>query len=517
MCKKLFVSILLSLLFLPAVSFAQTAPTIEPEIILNQLKQQEQFQKLSSEEQKQMETSLRNSIQAPPEKLTFLGTETCKQTDPIQTVNSNLQDLTKTNTSGQVQISELKLTGYPLEQNQLTTIAACVQTQGLIPVKDAELTLTLQDDQGKTIQSANFQGAVVSFPMLAQKEFSFQATSNELILKAELKKDGNILATQTKTFACEDAKLCPANLKTTVHNFFQTQGLKIALTTIAIIVFGLLLWLGVRKGKDKSKRSYKLSMLGFLLMGIAMLFPLNNAKGGDVLQSYYSSYERPFPYGSGTCLVETWYWWTTGGYEAMAFGIIVASCPCVSGQTGTGRYFIGYDNKTGAENWYYIDPSVNYDALWGAGWNTYRSTCTAAPTDNGCAANTCVGQTCNNGINPVAPGTKICDNGCAANTCVDQTCNNGFGLVSGLLPVNFDTYSCTQSESSTCSLEANCGKINVQTSTCGARRTCDGVFVYDRPLAECVAAGVPCPPSGSVQCPGCQLNFQNNGWREVAP
>ncbi|NTV41440.1 MAG: hypothetical protein HGA61_04165, partial [Candidatus Moranbacteria bacterium] len=55
---------------------------------------------------------------------------------------------------------------------------------------------------------------------------------------------------------------------------------------------------------------------------------------------------------------------------------------------------------------------------------------------------------------------NVAPNDCASSVCADRTCNNGFGLVSGLLPVNFDTYSCTQSESSTCSLEANCGKIN---------------------------------------------------------
>ena len=53
--------------------------------------------------------------------------------------------------------------------------------------------------------------------------------------------------------------------------------------------------------------------------------------------------------------------------------------------------------------------------------------------DNGCAANTCIGQTCDNSINPVTPGTKVCpvDNGCAANTCIGLTCNNSFAWVPG--------------------------------------------------------------------------------------
>ena len=52
------------------------------------------------------------------------------------------------------------------------------------------------------------------------------------------------------------------------------------------------------------------------------------------------------------------------------------------------------------------------------------------PTDNGCAANTCIGSTCNNNITTVQ-GTKTCDNGCAATTCKSMTCNNSIANVQG--------------------------------------------------------------------------------------
>ncbi len=55
----------------------------------------------------------------------------------------------------------------------------------------------------------------------------------------------------------------------------------------------------------------------------------------------------------------------------------------------------------------------------------------ATTSDNGCAINTCVGQTCNNGVTTVA-GTKPCDNGCAARTCTTATCNNGISTVQGI-------------------------------------------------------------------------------------
>ena len=50
--------------------------------------------------------------------------------------------------------------------------------------------------------------------------------------------------------------------------------------------------------------------------------------------------------------------------------------------------------------------------------------------DNSCAANTCTTNVCWNNLAWIA-GTKLCDNGCAANTCTTATCNNGIGIVQG--------------------------------------------------------------------------------------
>ena len=69
----------------------------------------------------------------------------------------------------------------------------------------------------------------------------------------------------------------------------------------------------------------------------------------------------------------------------------------------------------------------------GNGSNSYQQLSidvTPAPVDNGCAANTCTFNTCNNSIS-VVNGTKPCDNGCAADTCTSNTCNNSITTVAG--------------------------------------------------------------------------------------
>lgn len=107
----------------------------------------------------------------------------------------------------------------------------------------------------------------------------------------------------------------------------------------------------------------------------------------------------------------------------------------------------------------------------------------------------------------------LVDNNCAATTCVDRQCDNSISWVWGKVPVTFSNYKCSYFNSLDCSLDANCGKTNNISATCGAVRTCDGQSVFDRPLSEC---GATCAPS-SVKCQGCQLKIKQGGFIEVAP
>jgi hypothetical protein len=94
---------------------------------------------------------------------------------------------------------------------------------------------------------------------------------------------------------------------------------------------------------------------------------------------------------------------------------------------------------------------TTYHDEWGYTYQsctTYSCTCsnyswTQVPTvtgyvlctDNGCAANTCIGASCYNDVSWVS-GTKPCDNGCAASTCIGYTCWNSYQWVGGTKPCN---------------------------------------------------------------------------------
>ena len=117
--------------------------------------------------------------------------------------------------------------------------------------------------------------------------------------------------------------------------------------------------------------------------------------------------------------------------------------------------------------------------------------------DNGCAANTCVGQTCDNGINPLTPGTKA---------------------------PTFSSYNCAETDAAInafCAVSSNCG-LNITTTSadfaCTAANSCTGSLSESRPTAECTAQSIPCPSvPKTIQCPGCPLRIKQGGFKEVAP
>jgi len=122
------------------------------------------------------------------------------------------------------------------------------------------------------------------------------------------------------------------------------------------------------------------------------------------------------------------------------------------------------------------------------------------PNNAGCAANTCVGSTCNDGCKNI-PGTKT-DGVCcvpnnpsctAANTCLGSTCNDGCNNISGT-----KSGSCLHDSGAICT--GLCGK---QANLAGCIESC--------PSDPKCASDAWC--SGTTNCGPC-----NSGtWQEVAP
>ena len=115
---------------------------------------------------------------------------------------------------------------------------------------------------------------------------------------------------------------------------------------------------------------------------------------------------------------------------------------------------------------------------------------------NNCAANTCVGQTCDNTINPLTPGTKA---------------------------PTYSSYNCAETDAAInafCAVSSNCG-LNITTTSadfaCMALSSCTN-STESRPTAECTDQSIPCPSvPKTIQCPGCALKINQGGFTEVAP
>ena len=152
-------------------------------------------------------------------------------------------------------------------------------------------------------------------------------------------------------------------------------------------------------------------------------------------------------------------------------------------------------------------------------WNSYQwvAGTKICNVDNGCAANTCglplPAASCWNSYQWVS-GTKDCrvDNGCAANTCqasnsgMPTTCDNGINpFTPGTkLPVFNDI--CMQTPV-TCT-QADCGKtIPTQTTTCSRLDSTNCMNA-----TACLSS---CPAPATQTCPSCPL--ETGVWKEVAP
>ncbi len=136
-------------------------------------------------------------------------------------------------------------------------------------------------------------------------------------------------------------------------------------------------------------------------------------------------------------------------------------------------------------------------ASGGTNTGVFSGSCTLPVlTDNGCAANTCIGDTCDNGINALTAGTKA---------------------------PTYSDYNCTQTDAAIkafCADTKNCSRGITTTAAdfvCMAKNNCTG-FDDSRNTSECTAKGIPCPSTAkTIKCPGCPIVVRPGGFIEVAP
>ena len=154
-------------------------------------------------------------------------------------------------------------------------------------------------------------------------------------------------------------------------------------------------------------------------------------------------------------------------------------------------------SPSGVSAWYRYLNSSNATVARAPGSKAFGFSVRCLKVGNNCAANTCVGQTCDNGINPLTPGTKA---------------------------PTFSSYNCAETDAAInafCAVSSNCG-LNITTTSadfaCTAANSCTGSLSESRPTAECTAQSIPCPSvPKTIQCPGCPLRIKQGGFTEVKP
>ncbi len=470
---KTFVLLLVTAFFFPLFTFAQQATlNVDFDKALEQLKNQDFFKQLPADQQKKLEDQIINNNL---EEVSPLGTSLCPQSPPTGSINPGKDpSIVKAN---------LWNTQFSFDPSGKSTLSTCLTNQGLMPIKDAQLVLSLLDAKGNLIKETSLNGAIVAPPSLVKSEFKAQPISQSFTLKAQLRKGNILLDSKEAVYKCEDINisLCPTNVKSLIltKSFFSLWSVKILLGIILLILLGLGGWWLWRR-----KKGSILGIVSLLVVGGSMLMGVGQAKA-QISQDCVSWTTTNAAGCTILCVDCAGFWMGSGGGPSQSGGCSIpyncpspvpggwsgwsgcsASCgggtqaracnspaPANGGAACSGSSSQSCNTQLCADNSCAANTcnttSCWNNVTWIAGtkvcadnscaantctfntcWNNLTWISGTKACDNGCAANTCTFNTCNNSITTVQ-GTKACDNGCAANTCTTATCNNSITTVQG--------------------------------------------------------------------------------------
>ena len=470
---KTFVLLLVTAFFFPLFTFAQQATlNVDFDKALEQLKNQDFFKQLPADQQKKLEDQIINNNL---EEVSPLGTSLCPQSPPTGSINPGKDpSIVKAN---------LWNTQFSFDPSGKSTLSTCLTNQGLMPIKDAQLVLSLLDAKGNLIKETSLNGAIVAPPSLVKSEFKAQPISQSFTLKAQLRKGNILLDSKEAIYKCEDINisLCPTNVKSLIltKSFFSLWSVKILLGIILLILLGLGGWWLWRR-----KKGSILGIVSLLVVGGSMLMGVGQAKA-QISQDCVSWTTTNAAGCTILCVDCAGFWMGSGGGPSQSGGCSIpyncpspvpggwsgwsgcsASCgggtqaracnspaPANGGAACSGSSSQSCNTQLCADNSCAANTcnttSCWNNVTWIAGtkvcadnscaantctfntcWNNLTWISGTKACDNGCAANTCTFNTCNNSITTVQ-GTKACDNGCAANTCTTATCNNSITTVQG--------------------------------------------------------------------------------------
>ena len=202
------------------------------------------------------------------------------------------------------------VTSYPLQQNKEVTLFSCVHNTGANTVPDSKLTLTLKDQNGKSLHTYTYTGAVSSAMMAVKDSFIPAETLKTFSLEAKLWQNGKQIDEATMTYDCEKlgGKDCPKKATLLMGIDANTLKIDIALFILLLIVLSLI-FLKKRKQQKQENMKSPIKILAF-----AILITASWSFGG-VHRAEASSVS----WSSGV-LPNLWYCWSNGRVDGYCGG-----------------------------------------------------------------------------------------------------------------------------------------------------------------------------------------------------
>jgi hypothetical protein len=173
------------------------------------------------------------------------------------------------------------ITDFPLKADTKTALFSCAHSTNESVVKDNILTLTLKDEQGKTIHTYKYQGDITGAMMGVKDLFTPTETYDRFSLTATLERQGKIVEEVTQSYACQDIdpNLCSKLKAGIVETAGAGRGALFAILGAVVLLLGLLVW---KLWKERmGSRGRMVSFLFAMLVSGAMLLggvPVAEAK-----------------------------------------------------------------------------------------------------------------------------------------------------------------------------------------------------------------------------------------------
>ena len=208
------------------------------------------------------------------------------------------------NNVDKVRINFPAITHYPLQVNQPETLFTCLHNSGQSDqIENNQLKLTLLDENGNTIHTYNYTGAISGAMMGLKDEFTPNESYDTFTLKAELYHENQLVDSAEMKYDCNQIQgtTCQAKKANGVlTNLSSANQGQLSMKTLAVVVVIILLIasLIIFAVMHRKRGGMNLLLVG-LVVSSALLFG-NVGKGEAKSVQWNKTYVGTFGGGSGS-------------------------------------------------------------------------------------------------------------------------------------------------------------------------------------------------------------------------